>query len=51
MFVTNKRGLLRSTHMIHNLNQHDPGSAWYICSFALTVCWEVPLRNKLWSEI
>ena len=44
---------LRSTPniMIHIMNHHDPGSALVHNSFALTVCWEVPLWRKLRSEI
>jgi len=35
-----------STRVIHILNQRDPGSALVHNSFALTVCWEVPLWHK-----
>jgi len=43
---------LRSTpRMVDIRNQNDPGSALIRSSFALTVCWEIPLWLKLRNQI
>jgi len=55
LFVTDKLGSLTvyPTYDIHAwyILNHDPGSALVRNSFALTVCWEVPLWRNWRSEI